>query len=116
RMEAERDLFAACHRRSDAHERQPHTAQVVGAAHGRFRRTQWPAKPQLVPELFVDRSGSRANAGNTTRAYDFADRSRRRIIAAAGRIPHGAVFGAACSVFAADRAPERCSREIYLMV
>src|SRR6266478_5928820 len=55
-MEAQRNLFFAGHRRSDADERQSYEAAFAGAAHGSFRRTYRTLEPQLVPELLIDRA------------------------------------------------------------
>src|SRR5207244_12629165 len=94
-------------RRPDADEREPHTAAVAGAAHGRFRRAERAAESEFVFELPVDGGGSRADTGDAAGADDFADRSRCGIVASAGRVAPGKVSGAAVAVGAVDWAAER---------
>src|SRR5271156_958252 len=107
-MAAERSIFFAGDWGSDADEREPHAAALAGAPDGGFRRAHGSAEPQLVPELFAERSGPRADAKYSAVAGDFADRSRPGIGAQSGRTADGAVSGAVGAVAAAHRAAERC--------
>src|SRR4029077_5234388 len=72
-LEAERSVFFAGDWRSDVDEREPHAAAVAGAADGRVGRAHGLAEPEFVSELFADRGGAFANAGDATGAGDFAD-------------------------------------------
>src|SRR5205814_796244 len=74
------------------------------------------AEPELVFELPVDGGGSRADTGYAAGADDFADRSRRGIVASTGRIADGEILGAIVAVVAVDCAAERCGGEIYVVV
>src|ERR1051326_3041183 len=115
-MEAQRNLFSASHRRPDVNERQPHAATVAGATHGRFRCAHRTSQSQLLSELPVDGSRSRANTRNAVGADDFADRSRRRIVATAGRIAPGEILGTTCPLIATYRQSELRSGKIYIVV